>query len=37
MKQVLAVIMLAIVVSVTALPLVLGTHTVYADEGGGDA
>jgi hypothetical protein len=35
MKKVVAVIMLAIAVSVTALPFVTGTPAVYADEGAG--
>jgi hypothetical protein len=35
MKKVFAVILLAVAVSVTALPFVTGTPAVYAGEGGG--
>jgi hypothetical protein len=37
MKKVVVMIVLAITVSVTALPFVTGTPAVYADEGGGEA
>jgi hypothetical protein len=37
MKKVVAVIVLALAVSITALPFVTGTPAVYAEEGGGDA
>jgi hypothetical protein len=36
MKRIVAVIVLAVAVSMTVLPFVSGSPAVYADEGGGD-